>query len=94
MHEGVLSLSGAPDARKGRADAREQPLCCDRADDDSHDEADGVHERDQNGGVAQLVRAHGSYPWRHWFKSSHRYQQDLALDEPMHISKQYTLQGG
>ena len=25
------------------------------------------------GGVAQLVRAHGSYPWRHWFKSSHRY---------------------
>ncbi len=50
--------------------------------------------RDENGGVAQLVRAHGSYPWRHWFKSSHRYQQDLALDEPMHISKQYTLQGG
>ena len=27
------------------------------------------------GGVAQLVRAHGSYPWRHWFESSHRYQR-------------------
>lgn len=26
------------------------------------------------GGVAQLVRAHGSYPWRHWFESSYRYQ--------------------
>ena len=26
-----------------------------------------------HGGVAQLVRAHGSYPWRHWFESSHRY---------------------
>ena len=26
-----------------------------------------------NGGVAQVVRAHGSYPWRHWFESSHRY---------------------
>ena len=21
-----------------------------------------------------MVRAHGSYPWRHWFESSHRYQ--------------------
>ena len=29
---------------------------------------------DESGGVAQLVRAHGSYPWRHWFESSHRYQ--------------------
>ena len=28
----------------------------------------------ESGGVAQLVRAHGSYPWRHWFESSHRYQ--------------------
>lgn len=27
----------------------------------------------QFGGVAQLVRAHGSYPWCHWFESSHRY---------------------
>ena len=26
------------------------------------------------GGIAQLVRAHGSYPWRHWFESSYRYQ--------------------
>ncbi len=25
------------------------------------------------GGVAQLVRAHGSYPCCHWFKSSRRY---------------------
>jgi hypothetical protein len=27
-----------------------------------------------HGGVAQLVRAHGSYPWCRWFKSTHRYQ--------------------
>ena len=26
------------------------------------------------GGVAQLVRARGSYPRRRWFESSHRYQ--------------------
>ena len=26
-----------------------------------------------NGGVAQLVRARGSYPRRRWFKSSHRH---------------------
>ena len=31
-----------------------------------------------SGGVAQLVRAHGSYPWRHWFKSSHRYHFDYS----------------
>ena len=27
------------------------------------------------GGVAQVVRACGSYPQSHWFKSSHRHQQ-------------------
>ena len=26
-----------------------------------------------NGGIAQLARAHGSYPWCRWFKSSFRY---------------------
>src|SRR5579875_2958417 len=26
------------------------------------------------GGVAQLVRAHGSYPWCRWFESTRRYQ--------------------
>ena len=25
------------------------------------------------GGIAQLARAHGSYPWCRWFKSSSRY---------------------
>ena len=25
------------------------------------------------GGIAQLARAHGSYPWCRWFKSSFRY---------------------
>ena len=30
------------------------------------------------GGVAQLVRAHGSYPCCHWFESSHRYQVTQA----------------
>ena len=27
------------------------------------------------GGIAQLARAHGSYPWCRWFKSSFRYCQ-------------------
>ena len=31
------------------------------------------------GGIAQLARAHGSYPWRHWFESSYRYQ--LFIDD-------------
>ena len=29
---------------------------------------------DWRGGIAQLARALGSYPWCHWFKSSCRYQ--------------------
>ena len=32
-----------------------------------------------HGGIAQLARAHGSYPWCRWFKSSFRYLKDLAL---------------
>ena len=28
-----------------------------------------------SGGVAQVVRACGSYPQSHWFKSSHRHQK-------------------
>ena len=36
------------------------------------------------GGVAQLVRAHGSYPWCRWFKSTRRYhdfeQMPLRMD--------------
>ena len=27
------------------------------------------------GGIAQLARAHGSYPWCRWFKSSFRYEK-------------------
>ena len=27
------------------------------------------------GGIAQLARAHGSYPWCRWFKSSSRYYE-------------------
>ena len=27
------------------------------------------------GGIAQLARAHGSYPWCRWFKSSFRYEE-------------------
>ena len=27
----------------------------------------------KDGGIAQLARAHGSYPWCRWFKSSSRY---------------------
>ena len=27
----------------------------------------------KDGGIAQLARAHGSYPWCRWFKSSFRY---------------------
>ena len=43
----ALSLSGAFDARKTGADAREQPLCCDRAGVDRSDEAASVDESDQ-----------------------------------------------
>ncbi len=46
--------------------------------------------RDENGGVAQLVRAHGSYPWRHWFKSSHRYQEFHASHDAGRLM-QYSL---
>ena len=36
------------------------------------------------GGVAQLVRACGSYPQSHWFKSSHRHQKEShAIDIPV-----------
>ena len=32
------------------------------------------------GGIAQLARAHGSYPWCRWFKSSSRYyNEDCVL---------------
>ena len=34
-----------------------------------------------SGGVAQLVRAHGSYPCCHWFESSHRYQVTRAASK-------------
>ena len=30
-----------------------------------------------NGDVAQLVRAHGSYPWCPGFKSLHRHQNEI-----------------
>ncbi len=38
-----------------------------------------IQHIDSHGGVAQLVRAHGSYPWRHWFESSHRYHEIRRL---------------
>ena len=31
------------------------------------------------GGIAQLARAHGSYPWCRWFKSSFRYLKRLSI---------------
>lgn len=31
------------------------------------------------GGVAQLVRAFGSYPKGQWFESTHRYQKTLMV---------------
>ena len=30
------------------------------------------------GGVAQMARAHGSYPWCHWFDSSRRYHYNCG----------------
>ena len=38
-----------------------------------------VTPRLRSGGVAQLVRAHGSYPWRHWFDPSLRYQSSFMF---------------
>jgi hypothetical protein len=43
----------------------------------------------QFGGVAQLVRAHGSYPWCHWFKSSHRHQSFFQTLQGLE-NKQFT----
>ncbi len=31
------------------------------------------------GGIAQLARAHGSYPWCRWFKSSSRYCKRISF---------------
>ena len=42
-------------ARKARADAKEQPWCCDRADDDRLDEASDVHCEATDACVAQSV---------------------------------------
>ena len=33
----------------------------------------GPIDLSEYGGIAQLARAHGSYPWCRWFKSSFRY---------------------
>ena len=33
----------------------------------------GPIDLSEYGGIAQLARAHGSYPWCRWFKSSSRY---------------------
>ena len=33
-----------------------------------------IPEITEYGGIAQLARAHGSYPWCRWFKSSSRYE--------------------
>ena len=38
------------------------------------------HILKENGEIAQLARAHGSYPWCRWFKSSSRYyNEDCVL---------------
>ena len=43
------------------------------------------------GGIAQLARAHGSYPWCRWFKSSSRYflcqhmQNKLPMEGLLHF---------
>ncbi len=33
----------------------------------------------RNGGIAQLARAHGSYPWCQWFKSTYRYHVGASV---------------
>ena len=38
----------------------------------------GPIDLSEYGGIAQLARAHGSYPWCRWFKSSFRYYGVLA----------------
>ena len=35
----------------------------------------GPIDLSEYGGIAQLARAHGSYPWCRWFKSSFRYEE-------------------
>ncbi len=54
------------------------------------------------GGIAQLARAHGSYPWCRWFKSSSRYfllykmheawrKRRICLDTPFLINNKKLL---
>ena len=37
------------------------------------------------GGIAQLARAHGSYPWCRWFKSSSRYLYGILAQLGEHL---------
>jgi elongation factor Tu len=49
----------------------------------------------EDGGVAQLVRAHGSYPWRHWFESNRRYHINIGQSVLSTLSlKRKQLLGG
>ena len=41
----------------------------------------------QNGGIAQLARARGSYPRCHWFKSSCRYHYKKRTGVRFHIKR-------
>ena len=39
----------------------------------------------KDGGIAQLARAHGSYPWCRWFKSSSRYLYGILAQLGEHL---------
>ena len=45
------------------------------------------------GGIAQLARAHGSYPWCRWFKSSSRYLYGILAQLGEHLPYKQRVTG-
>ena len=46
-----------------------------------------------DGGIAQLARAHGSYPWCRWFKSSSRYLYGILAQLGEHLPYKQRVTG-
>ena len=51
------------------------------------------HILKENGEIAQLARAHGSYPWCRWFKSSSRYLYGILAQLGEHLPYKQRVTG-
>ena len=49
--------------------------------------------KSEYGGIAQLARAHGSYPWCRWFKSSSRYLYGILAQLGEHLPYKQRVTG-